>query len=825
MSRASASRAALRRPSCCARWLLAILMASALPACEGRYIAELRYTELGIPHIRAADYAGLGFGLGYAQARENLCKIELGMLAFSGELSRHFGPDAAGSTLASVPNSLASDQYFQGLNQSGVIERLVRQRAPLGPRREVRQMVAGYVDGFNEFLGERHPRACSKAAWLRPMTDLDVYRRIYAVTLLMGQGLLAAGAIVAAEPPLASPQSAGFNGAQRAAALAQAQRFGRSSQLPASNAVGLGAAASSTGGGLNVANPHLSWDMDMRWFQAQLTVPGEIDVSGATLIGAPLVVMGHTASVAWSITTAEDARRFTLFELELAPGSTTDYMVDGRAEAMERREVSVQSLRPDGKLETITRDQWWTRYGPVLGPGFGAFELPPWSAAAGDQPGRAYVFRDANASNMRMLNTLFAFDHARDVDDILDAVRDTQGVPWWTVIAADARGRTLFSQMHVVPNVTDAHAAECNSELGRAVFAGSGVAVLDGTRSACDWKSDADAVEPGIFGPGERDAPRMAVLLDAEWVENSNNSHWLPNATQRITGLPRILGDEVTARNLRTRGALTEIGEQLATGPFTRQAMQDLVLSNRSHAGELAVGDTVAACRGLAGGMATSSTGESVDVRAGCEALASWDRRMNRDSRGALLFDRYWRRMLAGAGDPAALWTVAFDPADPIGTPHTLATGGPLVLQALADAVAELDAAGIRVDAALGDHQYIERGGRRIALGGGGGPDGLGVFNILNAPFDPERGYVGPFDGSGYMHVVQFDGTPCPDAVTLLTYSQSDDPASAHHSDQTELYAQKHWVTARFCDADIDASPALEVLMVGSRDSKWESRY
>jgi hypothetical protein len=34
----------------------------------------------------------------------------------------------------------------------------------------------------------------------------------------------------------------------------------------------------------------------------------------------------------------------------------------------------------------------------------------------------------------------------------------TQGVPWWTVIAADADGDTLFSQLQVIANVPDAHA-------------------------------------------------------------------------------------------------------------------------------------------------------------------------------------------------------------------------------------------------------------------------------------------------------------------------------------------------------------------------------
>jgi acyl-homoserine-lactone acylase len=164
---------------------------------------------------------------------------------------------------------------------------------------------------------------------------------------------------------------------------------------------------------------------------------------------------------------------------------------------------------------------------------------------------------------------------------------------------------------------------------------------------------------------------------------------------------------------------------------------------------------------------------------------------------------------------------VPFDPADPVNTPNTLAATDPLITHAFADAVLELSQAGIPVDAALGDFQYVERNGERIPLsGGGGGEDGvLGVFNVIDGTFNTSGaavGYTGPTDGSGYMHVVQFDGDACPKAATLLSYSQSSDPSSPHYKDQTHLFAKKQWVTERFCDADIAASPALEVVQIGT---------
>ena len=62
--------------------------------------------EYGIPHIRGNGYGAVGFGQGYAQARDNACEIERGMLGFAGELSRYFGPDAPSSSLASTASSV-----------------------------------------------------------------------------------------------------------------------------------------------------------------------------------------------------------------------------------------------------------------------------------------------------------------------------------------------------------------------------------------------------------------------------------------------------------------------------------------------------------------------------------------------------------------------------------------------------------------------------------------------------------------------------------------------------------------------------------------------
>lgn len=97
--------------------------------------------------------------------------------------------------------------------------------------------------------------------------------------------------------------------------------------------------------------------------------------------------------------------------------------------------------------------------------------------------------------------------------------------------------------------------------------------------------------------------------------------------------------------------------------------------------------DTIAMCREL-----------GTDTAA-CAALANWDGRFNVDSRGALLFSRYWSKI--GRLPSAQLWQMPSTSPTPVHMPNTLNTANPLVRQALLDAVADLRTADIPFDAPL----------------------------------------------------------------------------------------------------------------------------
>lgn len=768
----------------------------------GGLSATVRYTQYGIPHILAKDYENLGFGTGWAQAADQVCTLAEGYVTVRGERSRHFGPDGKpDGSLSSATTNLSSDLYFGGVRDTRTVEKLLKQPAPTGPSAASKKLMRGFAAGYNAWLRQNRVTdpACKGAKWVRPITSLDVARHGFAVQVLGGQGRGIDG-ITAAQPPTANPTKTTVRGAPDPERTAKAARemFSADDADMGSNAVAFSGKTTANGKGLLLGNPHYPWQGGRRFWQSQQTIPGELNVSGGSLLGTSVVNIGFNGDVAWSHTVATGVT-LNLHQLTLDPADPTSYLVDGKPEKMTKRTVEV----PVKDGAPVTRTQWWTRYGPVT-TGLGS-QLPlPWTAKT------AYALNDPNAVNLRGSDTDLGFGKARSTDGILKSLRETQGLPWVNTVAADRAGHSLLTQSQVLPRITDDLAQRCSTDLGKVTYPASGVAVLDGSRGDCALGSDKDAVQAGVFGPS-----KMPTLKDAPYAENSNDSAWLTNADRPITGYERVFGTIGTQRSLRTRGAIEDVSAMAAKGGLTVKDLQEQQFANRAPAGDLAADDAARACAALPGGSATGSDGTTVDVRKACDALKAWDHTMSTDSRGALLFDRFWRKLTAAVPN-AQLWKVPFSAADPVRTPNTLNTAAPGFATALADAVTELNEAGIAVDAPLGRNQFVVRGGQRIPIHGG--TESIGVWNKVEPVWDAESGgYTEVAHGSSHIQAVGWNKGRCPEARTLLTYAQSSNPESPHYSDQTRLYADERWVTSRFCEEDILNDPKLKVVKVRER--------
>jgi acyl-homoserine-lactone acylase len=787
---------------------------------SGSLQATIRRDAHGIPNIIGDNFADLGFGYGYALAQDNICEIAESYVTVRGERSRYtgdgvqgsFGPDGSYQQRGNgfSANNLDSDFFYQRIIDDHTVENLLAQPPPNGPVDQIREGVRGYVAGYDKYLADTgvknlpDPR-CRGAAWVKPISEMDAYRRFYQLALLASQTIAIDGIAGEKTPGGASLP---IDADQIASGLQ-----GKLKLPIGSNAIALGSQATSNGSGMMLGNPHFPWDGPERFYQAHMIIPGQVNVSGGSLYGVPLILIGHTDNLAWSHTVST-AFRFTPFQEVINPLNPTQYQYDGQWRDMRQERVTVM-VRTAAGLEPRTRILYSTVHGPVFDSLAG---IPlPWTRAT------AFSMGDANATNFRYLNHFFFTNQAQSVGELDQIERRYEGIPWVNTIAADSQGKAYYADIGAIPNVSNAKAQQCDSPVGVATFQALGLPVLQGQSSSCEWDNDPDAAAPGIFGPSH-----LPSLMRDDYVTNSNDSYWLANPQHPLEGFARIIGDERTPRTLRTRLGLRIVQQRLDGSDglpgnrFTRQQLQDAVFNDRQYAGELWRDQLVQLCNSAPGGYLMGSSGP-VDVSGACPVLAAWDLHDNLDSNGAILFRRFATRALASPGGlPVSLptgdlsaFSTPFNPNDPVNTPSGLNIVSPKVQQSLADAVSDLRGAGIPLDAPLRPYQYEKRGNERIPIHGGPG-DPNGDFNAINVDWvgsGPEPGYPNVPHGSSFVMVTSFTGG-CPDDRSILTYSQSENPNSPYYADQTRMFSRKEWVDPPFCLSEVNGDPSLSTQVI-----------
>jgi acyl-homoserine-lactone acylase len=764
--------------------------ATATPTSGADYRATITRTEHGIPHVVARDFGSLGFGSGYAAAGTSICTLADTVLTARGQRSRYLGPEGRYDDQVSMSGTnLQSDTLVTDLHDRKVVENLLA--SPAGPGKQARQMVEGYAAGVNAWLrkaggadGVTDP-ACRGAAYLKPnATALDIWYGVYLANLIASTGHFLPQ-ITEARPPSPSdpgvpelPVDTGFAPAPdrlpaRDDLLAA---LGKDPTSPfGSNATAIGGDASSTGRGMVLGNPHFPWRGRYRFTQQHLTIPGAYDVAGASLIGSPVVNIGWNSRVAWSHTVST-AYRFTPYEYQTL-GSPTSYVTAEGVKQLDEREVDVVVRGEGGRLSTVRRHLYRTDEGYVLDD---PDTLMSWT------PTSFFALRDANAEQLRTIDTFLEMGKATSARDLLARQDRAGGMPWVNTTAADRSGNALYADHSVVPNVPDSLAQKCMTPVGRVLFQVAGLPGLDGTRAggACAWRTDADAQRPGILGPRNLpDATRR------DWVMNANDSYWLPHPRERLEGYARIIGCEKCQRTLRTRMVSRYVMDRLETGTVSPARLRGFQHENRVMGAEVmsAGNDLVEVCEAAGGGDA-------------CPVLRKWDRHSDASSRGNHIFEEFVKRLptLPLTGSELS-WEVPFSESDPINTPRDLDEKNPQVVQAMKDAIAELRSQGIAMDATWGSLQVAgDDGAPPIALGGGSGDD-AGNANAL-ASRDPvqNKGRYKPVTyGSSHIQAVSFlDGGV--DARTILTYGQSENPRSPWARDQTELFGREQWVSFPF---------------------------
>ena len=767
------------------------------------YSATIVRTTYGVPHITADNYGDLGFGNGYAYAQDNFCLLMREVVASNGQTARYFGEEEGNVADDYIYTFFNSDEMIEDVLFAGVTDNML-------------EALEGYAAGFNQYLADTGvdnlAEDCRGEDWVRPISNLDMGKVVRKIILFASTARFTS-AVMAAEPPTESmaqllPQESTVYELRNP--IPEPETFG-------SNGYGIGSNGSQTDQGLLLGNPHFPWRGSLRFYMQHLTIPGELDIMGATITGLPIVLIGFNQNVAWSHTVST-ARRFTLYELKLVADDPMKYEYDGEIRDIEAVPVTIEVLLEDGTTEERTDNIYFSHFGPIL-------DGSAFSSLLGGWPipgfGTLLTYRDVNLANNRATTYWEAMDKSQSIDDIEEASK-LVGNPWANTIAADRNGEAFYGDLTAVPNVSAEKLELCNDSFITMQINSVGVPALDGSMSECEWGNDADAPAEGIFGYGN-----LPKLRNREYVGNSNDSYWLSNPDELLTGFSPVIGREAYQQSLRTRQGFTQAEARMdasdgksETPGYDIDLLQDMLYSNMDIAEQMTRTDVVALCKAVtdwaAGDCDADAEGDQAysqnptEAAASCAILENWDGLYNLDSVGSSVWREFWGRV-GGAPD---LWAVPFDATDPVNTPNTLNDEDPAVVESvrcsIGGAVDRLVTAEVPLDRPWGEAQFrwSGNGTEQIPIHGG---RGASTFSVISSNLVDGEGYSDIPAGNSYIHTVTWDDSQCPDAFAVLTYSQSIDPASPHYSDMTELYSAGGWNDMPFCPADIEAAKISEI--------------
>jgi acyl-homoserine-lactone acylase len=787
-----------------------------------QYQASVVRTSYGIPHVTANDWGSLGYGYGYAFAQDNFCVLMKEVLYASGQSAEFLGE----------AGDLQSDFVYQWVNGDEVALRFEWIDTQ---EQNFQDLVTGYARGLSRYFEEtgvdrlaEGPEGCRGATWARAINEIDLVR-VYRKSMLnagIDNSILRRGITDVQGPDIPLALNVPRSGPRAAARAVQQWSASPADGLfegyidPAShgsNFLVLGGDYTQSGRGMMLGNPHQPWQGTGRWHELHLTIPGEYDVMGATLLGLPIVTIGFNKDLAWSHTVTP-ASHVGLYELTLNPANPMQYLYDGDYRDISAVEVSARQLEPDGSLSEHRFSIYLSHYGPIVNLKRQSALLDGWPMTLGGTS--IMAARDPNLNNARGLQQWTKMGQAANMDQFSDALQQV-GLPWVHTAATDRHGDVLYADASVIPRVTaqqldsciDSLATQSITELANRLFF-----ALNGSRSDCEWGRSPDSPEgTNIYGYSE-----LPKLSNRSYALNYNNSYWLANPATPLTGFPFLmgpLGGEGEQQFLRGNLGHQQVVERMAavdglddSPGFTLDSLKGLMLSSRVMSAEMALDDVLEICN------ASVLNGRMTEA---CSLLAAWDRRVDIDSIGAHIFTEFWRAFADANSSSRGsyfienpeIWREPFDPARPTTTPAGIDTNVTAnhdrVLAALETALQQLAEVDVALNLAFGEVQAVQRNEFTIPIHGGW--DEMGTFSVIKVRLE-QGGYRNITGGNTYVQAVTWDESDCPLADTLLAHSQSTDPASEYYLDQTLLYSDKVWTRMPFCQDDIAREQIGEAL-------------
>jgi len=666
-------------------WLCVVPAAAEEPSLAGK--ATIRRDAYGVPHILAESEEAAAFAHGYAAAEDHLGELARLFLRARGEEAAVFGE-----------RFLESDQNIQVFR---ILETARERFADLPP--DMQAVLNGYAAGYDLYLSQNRK---DTPAWATPITGVDLLAHCRAVLLL----------------------DFALN----------RQPWKQNSPLSGkgSNMWAIGGSKSKSGHGILLANPHLAWNWSNVFHEVHLSVPGKINVAGATLIGFPVVSIGFNEHLGWSHT-VNTIDSDDVYELTLSRPDGMEYFYEGRLMPLKANEISVR-VKTDQGVEVRKRRVLLSHYGPVI-------------RVEGN---KAYAYKSANLDLVNFLTQYNLMAKAANLDDFRSAL-NMQQLPMFSIAYADRAGNVFYVFNGRIPIRAKGFDWE-----------GS----VPGGRADTEWFAMHPLSElPQLLNPA------------SGYVQNCNDAPWYANLEQLIS--KASFKDYITLDVLGARG---QISLQFLSPKrtLTLEDVKQAKYNERELFADRVKSELIA--------RAGSQKAPSPELAEAAKVLEAWDNRVARESRGAVLFMRWWEQYSRGA---KSLYKEPWSALAPMSTPRGLGDADRAVSElALAAAAIRKEYGTLSVP--WGDIYRLRRGPVDEPVGGAAD----GCFRSIRYRRDTDGKWIA-LGGDSYVLAVEFSDPPA--AFSVMAYSESADPRSRHFHDQSALFARESYKPLWFTEQDI----------------------
>jgi acyl-homoserine-lactone acylase len=517
-----------------------------------------------------------------------------------------------------------------------------------------------------------------------------------------------------------------------------------------SNTWTVGPSRSASGKAMLIINPHLAWEGFYSYMEVHLNAPG-YNLYGAPQIGFPTPVIGFNEHAGWG-RTVNTIDTVDFYKLTV---KGNQYQFDGAWKDFMASSSTMKIKQADGSYKTETITTRHSVHGPVVY----------------DKDGVSVAMRVAGIDRPRMLEQWFRMGRAKNLSEFKDAMRMIS-VPMWNANFADDKGNIYLV---------------CNGTIPR--------------RKTGDWETYSKVL------PGDRSDYLWTDYLKLEELPQSENpkSGFNQNANEQPwhTTLPQLdpakysptlappLSRPVTFRTKRSLRMISEdqsitYDELIGYKHNTRVELADAVLPDL---------------------LGAKSRAADARTRRALEVLEKWDRHLDANSRGAVLFIDFSDRYFSGGDFINKDLRVPLNPNDTLNSAFGVADLN-AALAALSQAAAHIEKTHGSLDVPYGDVYRYERGAKDLP--GNGGAGRLGLFRTMS--FSKKKGNrFYPAHGETFVCAIEFS-TP-QKANCVLGYGNASQPGSNHIDDQLQLMADKKmhpvWRLRKDIEANLERRESL----------------